>query len=157
MKSQYCFLRCTTAPVVHANADYILDVHYASEVAAKYSQMFGKDIFVQWWGYRRQGHNQIDEPRMTNVDLYHVMDRHKPVTEAALQSVKSTKLRTDMADIRQHMANEFKQISADEPIERARVENRMHRKASKWRNLWTHLPAAFDTHTDVSFEQLHRV
>eukprot|EP00977_Amphora_coffeiformis_P015528 scaffold4545_cov139-Amphora_coffeaeformis.AAC.3 len=155
-KSHDLSLCCTTAPVLHVNADRILDVHYAAQVAANYRQRFGKDIFLQLWGYRRHGHNEVDEPRMTNVDLYHEVDRHKPVTEVALQAVENAELRTKMVNLQQRIADEFRQSSTNESIEKARAEKVNHHKASEWRNLWTRPPVAFDTHTGVSLEQLQK-
>ena len=41
------------------------------EVAAEYRQAFGKDVVVDIVGFRRHGHNEIDEPMFTQVTCTH--------------------------------------------------------------------------------------
>ncbi len=57
-------------PVIHVNADKPEHVLRAMEIALRYRQQFGKDIVIDVIGYRRYGHNEMDEPSATNPLLY---------------------------------------------------------------------------------------
>lgn len=67
------------APVLHVNADRPQDVWRASRLATLYRQRFGKDVVIDLVGYRRHGHNEADEPRITNVAMWQQIDAKDPV------------------------------------------------------------------------------
>ena len=49
--------------------------------AFEYRQKFGKDIVIDLLGYRRYGHNEMDEPLVTNPVMYHSVHEHPTVRE----------------------------------------------------------------------------
>ena len=49
--------------------------------AFEYRQKFGKDIVIDLLGYRRYGHNEMDEPLVTNPVMYHAVHKHPTVRE----------------------------------------------------------------------------
>src|SRR5699024_6576280 len=53
-------------PVLHVNSDKPEYVLRSIEIALKYRQKFNKDIVIDLIGYRRYGHNEMDEPTTTN-------------------------------------------------------------------------------------------
>ncbi|MGN7386498.1 2-oxoglutarate dehydrogenase E1 component [Sporosarcina sp. SAFN-015] len=63
-------------PVLHVNADSPEDVIAAAAFAFEYRQKFGKDILIDLIGYRRYGHNEMDEPLVTNPMMYHLIHKH---------------------------------------------------------------------------------
>jgi 2-oxoglutarate dehydrogenase complex dehydrogenase (E1) component-like enzyme len=62
--------KMVNAPVLHVNADDIDSVVFACKTAVEYRSKFGKDVFVDLIGYRRSGHNEVDEPSFTSPLLY---------------------------------------------------------------------------------------
>lgn len=66
-------------PVVHVNADSPESVVLVGRFAASYRQKFGKDIIVDLLGYRRHGHNETDDPTVTNPETYKLVSKHEPV------------------------------------------------------------------------------
>lgn len=64
------------APVFHVNGDDPEAVVKASEIATLYRQKFNSDIFVDMVCYRRHGHNEGDEPKFTQPQLYSVIEKH---------------------------------------------------------------------------------
>ncbi|HLR11115.1 MAG TPA: 2-oxoglutarate dehydrogenase E1 component [Sporosarcina sp.] len=66
-------------PVVHVNADSPESVIAVAAFAFEYRQKFGKDIVIDLQGYRRYGHNEMDEPLVTNPMMYHEVHQHPTV------------------------------------------------------------------------------
>ena len=63
-------------PVLHVNADSPEDVLAVAAFAFEYRQKFGKDILIDLIGYRRYGHNEMDEPLVTNPMMYQLIHKH---------------------------------------------------------------------------------
>ncbi|WP_332650161.1 2-oxoglutarate dehydrogenase E1 component [Lysinibacillus sp. 54212] len=66
-------------PVIHVNADSPEAVAQVGRFAAAYRQKFGKDILIDLIGYRRYGHNETDDPTVTNPDTYKLVSKHETV------------------------------------------------------------------------------
>lgn len=64
------------APVFHVNGDDAEAVVKAVEIATLYRQEFNCDIFIDMVCYRRHGHNEGDEPKFTQPQLYTLIDKH---------------------------------------------------------------------------------
>lgn len=95
------------APVLHVNAERPLDVFKAAVVAEEYRRIFGKDIFIEICGFRRHGHNEVDEPRITNVSLYKEVDQHATTARLFLKASlsDSEKAETLLKDIKTKYEN----------------------------------------------------
>lgn len=66
-------------PVLHVNADKPEHVLRSIEIALKYRQHSNKDIVIDLIGYRRYGHNEMDEPTTTNPLLYQEVKSHDTI------------------------------------------------------------------------------
>lgn len=66
-------------PVIHVNADDPEAVVQVAQIAFEYRQLFGKDILVDLIGYRRFGHNETDDPTVTNPLTYKIVSNHATV------------------------------------------------------------------------------
>jgi 2-oxoglutarate dehydrogenase E1 component len=58
------------APILHVNGDDPEAVTFAAKVATEYRQMFGKDVVIDMFCYRRFGHNEGDDPTFTQPLMY---------------------------------------------------------------------------------------
>ena len=77
--STYCtdVGKVTLSPVLHVNADDVEAVVHASIFALDYRMAFKRDVFIDLLGYRKYGHNEGDEPRFTQPQLYKIIAKHK--------------------------------------------------------------------------------
>lgn len=67
--SPYCtdVARVVNAPIFHVNSDDPESVMHVCRVAAEWRATFHKDVIIDIVSYRRNGHNEIDEPMFTQV------------------------------------------------------------------------------------------
>ena len=76
--STYCtdVAKVTLSPVLHVNADDVEAVVHSIEMALDFRMKFKRDIFIDLCGYRKYGHNEGDEPRFTQPNLYKAIAKH---------------------------------------------------------------------------------
>ena len=65
------------APVIHVNGDDAEAVVKAVQIATTYRQLFKNDIFIDMVCYRKHGHNEGDDPKYTQPQLYSLIEKHK--------------------------------------------------------------------------------
>lgn len=106
--STYCtsVAEVVQAPVFHVNGDDPEAVVYAAELALEYRQHFNSDVFIDMVCYRKYGHNESDEPRFTQPDLYKIIAAKKNPRELYLEKLVA---RGEMdAKLAQEMEGNFK-------------------------------------------------
>jgi 2-oxoglutarate decarboxylase len=62
------------APVFHVNGDDPESVVRVAQFAFKYRQRFNKDVVIDMVCYRRRGHNEGDDPSMTQPMMYNLIE-----------------------------------------------------------------------------------
>uniref|UniRef100_A0A2M4BCS7 Putative 2-oxoglutarate dehydrogenase e1 subunit n=2 Tax=Anopheles marajoara TaxID=58244 RepID=A0A2M4BCS7_9DIPT len=73
------------APIVHVNADDPEALTYVTQLAVEYRQRFGKDFFIDLNCFRRWGHNELDDPTVTNPLLYGAIHGRPSIPDAYAQ------------------------------------------------------------------------
>lgn len=68
----YCteIFKMAEAPIFHVNGDDVEAVAYVTKLAVEYRQTFGKDVVIDIYCFRRLGHNEQDEPMVTQPLMY---------------------------------------------------------------------------------------
>ncbi|MEM7102237.1 MAG: 2-oxoglutarate dehydrogenase E1 component [Bacteroidota bacterium] len=105
--STYCtsIASAIEAPVFHVNGDDPEAVLFAMEIAFDYRQKFNSDVFIDMVCYRRHGHNEGDDPKFTQPQMYNIINKHPdPRTLYTESLVKRGDLDTELAN---NMEKEF--------------------------------------------------
>ncbi|MGW0431289.1 multifunctional oxoglutarate decarboxylase/oxoglutarate dehydrogenase thiamine pyrophosphate-binding subunit/dihydrolipoyllysine-residue succinyltransferase subunit [Micromonospora sp. NPDC003197] len=71
--------RMIEAPIFHVNGDDPEAVVRVGRLAFQYRQAFNKDVVIDLVCYRRRGHNEGDDPAMTNPLMYAIIDSKRSV------------------------------------------------------------------------------
>jgi 2-oxoglutarate decarboxylase len=71
--------RMIQAPIFHVNGDDPEAVVRVARLAFEYRQAFNKDVVIDMVCYRRRGHNEGDDPSMSNPQMYQIIDSKRSV------------------------------------------------------------------------------
>lgn len=98
--SNYCTAAAylVQAPIIHVNGDDPEAVVYAVELALEYRQQFNVDVFVDMVCYRRHGHNEGDDPKFTQPEMYDIISTHPNVREIYIKHL------SERNELEQHLA-----------------------------------------------------
>ena len=109
-------------PIFHVNGDDPEAVFRVAQLAFEYRQTFSKDAVIDLVCYRRRGHNEGDDPSMTQPLMYNLIEAKRSVRTLYLESL------VGRGDITRE---EFEQSNADfqAKLENAFVE--VHEAMSK--------------------------
>ncbi|XP_061396186.1 2-oxoglutarate dehydrogenase complex component E1-like isoform X3 [Musca vetustissima] len=127
--SPYCtdVARVVNAPIFHVNADDPEAVVHVCRVAAEWRNTFHKDVVIDLVGYRRNGHNEIDEPMFTQPLMYQKIRKHKNCLE--LYADKLIAEGTCTSEEVKSVADKYEKI-CEEAFELAKTET--HIKYKDW-------------------------
>ncbi len=53
------------APILHVNGEEPMELYWAAQFALEFRQKFGRDVVIDMYCYRRQGHNEADQAAFT--------------------------------------------------------------------------------------------
>ncbi len=76
--SRYCtdIAKMVAAPIIHVNGDDVDAVCQVMELACEWRDTFRRDIIIDICCFRKHGHNESDEPRLTQPQMYQAVDVH---------------------------------------------------------------------------------
>ena len=75
------------APVFHVNGDDPEAVVFAVKLATEYRQKFNNDVFIDMVCYRKHGHNEGDDPKFTQPEMYEIINKHPNPRELYVQEL----------------------------------------------------------------------
>lgn len=109
-------------PIIHVNADDPEACLMAARLAFEYRKTFGKDFLIDLIGYRRFGHNEMDEPMTTNPEMYKVVHNHPTVKTIYGKKLVSQGVMTEdrRADIEEKINSKL--AAANEKVPKANSE-----------------------------------
>jgi 2-oxoglutarate dehydrogenase E1 component len=94
------------APVMHINGDDPEAVIKCVEIATRYRQEFNSDVFIDMVCYRRHGHNEGDDPKFTQPQLYGLIEKH-PNPREVYTSFLLESGETDAKEMAKEMEKKF--------------------------------------------------
>ncbi|HEY0641623.1 MAG TPA: multifunctional oxoglutarate decarboxylase/oxoglutarate dehydrogenase thiamine pyrophosphate-binding subunit/dihydrolipoyllysine-residue succinyltransferase subunit [Pseudonocardiaceae bacterium] len=119
--SEYCtdVAKMIGAPVFHVNGDDPEACVWVARVAVAYRQTFGKDVVIDMICYRRRGHNEGDDPSMTQPAMYELIDGKRSVRKGYTEALigrgdisvdEAERALRDYASQLEHVFNEVREL-----------------------------------------------
>ena len=87
--SEYCtdVAKMVGAPIFHVNGDDPEAGSWVARLAIDFRQKFKKDVIIDMLCYRRRGHNEGDDPSMTQPGMYDVIDTKRGVRKTYTEAL----------------------------------------------------------------------
>jgi 2-oxoglutarate dehydrogenase E1 component len=151
--------RTLDAPILHVNGDDPESVVYAMEFAIEFRQKFKTDIFIDMVCYRKHGHNEGDEPKYTQPELYGLIAKQKNPRQLYLDSLVQWH-QLSPAEAKE-MEKSFKNMLSDRfnDVKDDTLPERVKGPHTEWLNLNWSKPNDFDKSPDtgVSKDKLDHI
>ncbi|MBE7192110.1 MAG: multifunctional oxoglutarate decarboxylase/oxoglutarate dehydrogenase thiamine pyrophosphate-binding subunit/dihydrolipoyllysine-residue succinyltransferase subunit, partial [Gordonia polyisoprenivorans] len=87
--SEYCtdVAKMIGAPIFHVNGDDPEACVWAAKLAVDYRETYHKDVVIDLVCFRRRGHNEGDDPSMTQPAMYDVIDTKRGVRKSYTEAL----------------------------------------------------------------------
>ena len=152
--SQYCtdVAKMIGAPVFHVNGDDPEACVWVAKLAVEYRERWHNDVVIDMICYRRRGHNEGDDPSMTQPSMYDVIDAKRSVRKIYTESLigrgdismdEAEHALKDFSNQLEHVFNEVRELEKAPATPSPSVEEEQL------------VPADLDT--SVPLEVVHRI
>ena len=151
-------LYCTTvakmvhAPIFHVNGDDPEAVHHVMKIACDFRTRFKRDVVIDLVCYRRHGHNEADEPAVTQPLMYQKIRSMKTTRQKYADQLLERGLIDDHTA--QSMMDQYReQMDQGKQVADVETEPRTNEYAAKWHN-FDHVDEPCDLDTAVPLEKI---
>ncbi len=115
--TEYCtdVAKMVQAPIFHVNEDDPEAVLFVTQMAIDYRNEFKRDVVIDLVCYRRRGHNEADEPAVTQPLMYDAIRRHPTTREIYARRLIEVGVITEEED--QKLVDGYRDsLDRDEPL-----------------------------------------
>ena len=115
--TEYCtdIAKMVQAPIFHVNGDDPEAVVFVTQLAVDYRNQFNKDVVIDLVCYRRRGHNEADEPSVTQPAMYEKIKSHHSTRALYAQRLIVEGLLSDQDD--NDWVEQYREaLERDEPL-----------------------------------------
>jgi 2-oxoglutarate dehydrogenase E1 component len=151
-------LYCTTvakmvhAPIFHVNGDDPEAVHHVMKIACDFRTLFKRDVVIDLVCYRRHGHNEADEPAVTQPMMYQKIRSMKTTRQKYADHLLERGLIGEHTA--QSMMDQYReQMDRGDQVADVETDPRTNEYAAKWHN-FDHIDKPCDLHTAVPLEKI---
>ena len=152
--SQYCtdVAKMIGAPVFHVNGDDPEACVWVAKLAVEYRQRWNNDVVIDMICYRRRGHNEGDDPSMTQPSMYDIIDAKRSVRKIYTESLigrgditmeEAEQALKDFSNQLEHVFNEVRELERTPPVISPSIESEQL------------VPSDLDT--SIPLEVVHRI
>ena len=113
-------------PIFHCNGDDPLAVSTALETAVEYRHEWGTDVIIDMVCYRRNGHNELDQPAFTQPKLYRKISSHPSTLDVFEKSL------IESGDMTKEECDEIRQFALDSYESDLQAAKTYKRKEDDW-------------------------
>ncbi len=119
------------APVFHVNGDDPEAVIFVTQLALEYRLRFHEDVVIDLICYRRRGHNEADEPAVTQPVMYKIIQNHPTTRQIyADKLVNEGIIKVEEADL---MVQEYQQkLEQEQVVSRPVLDNTNYSYSRQW-------------------------
>ncbi|MBV9313686.1 MAG: multifunctional oxoglutarate decarboxylase/oxoglutarate dehydrogenase thiamine pyrophosphate-binding subunit/dihydrolipoyllysine-residue succinyltransferase subunit [Pseudonocardia sp.] len=132
--SQYCtdVAKIISAPVFHVNGDDPEACVWVARLAVEYRQRWHNDVVIDMVCYRRRGHNEGDDPSITQPAMYEKIDAKRSVRKLYTESLigrgdismdEAEDALRDFSNQLEHVFNEVRELEKGEIVASPSVES----------------------------------
>ncbi|MBC8513681.1 MAG: 2-oxoglutarate dehydrogenase E1 component [Candidatus Thioglobus sp.] len=132
--TSYCtdVVKMINAPVFHVNAEDPEMVSFITRLALDYRMRYKKDVVIDLMCYRRHGHNEADEPAVTQPLMYELI-RKMPTTRTNYAATLMKDGVLNQSEVDSMISDYRKELKAGERVAYNIIEPKNKRA---WEMLW---------------------
>ncbi len=124
--------RTFSNPIIHVRDESPLDIMRAAFLAYQIRAQYGIDVAIRVLGVRKWGHNEIDDPTLTQPALYKKIEtEHKPAYEYFKEQVNILSDVQSIQDkVQTRLQNEYQKALSQKPLKIEPTNNPNHKFAA---------------------------
>ena len=155
--------RMIQAPIFHVNGDDPEAVVRVAELAFAFRQTFHKDVVIDLVTYRRRGHNEADDPSLTQPLMYAVIDQKRSVRKHYTESligrgdITLEEAETALRHFQEQLERIFQETRSDEDAPGASFSDSKADVVSQGERTLTPQVAAAEIQTAITQDQIDTV
>jgi 2-oxoglutarate dehydrogenase E1 component len=119
------------APVFHVNGDDPEAVIFVTKLALEFRMNFNKDVVIDLICYRRLGHNEADEPAVTQPMMYQKIRKHKTTQRLYADKLIAEGLLSE--ETVKKMINDYQdQLESGDVVSRPVLDSNIYSYSAQW-------------------------